>query len=460
MRPIPSCSLLLSSIFGAAQVAFAADSWPVPKALPADQVGAGIQRTMTLLTTSTPQRRNRVRILFYGQSITEQEWWKAVADDLRRRFPHARLHIENRAIGGFAAQRLILPAEHDLYPFYPDLLIFHVYGANREYEQIIRHVRSRTTAEVLMQKDHVTKWPVPPFDPAKDKGMWWDDLMNNRFLPQIAQRYGCALVDVRSAWLDYLRTNNLEPAALLRDGVHLNAQGNYLLAEIIRQYLVHRPDLPQDAWRDLVKAHEQPDILAWRDGRIRLEFEGNRVDVEGVFPPGRRVRVLIDGRKPSEFRGCYAITRPQPGPWSPLALVRVDHESPLAVEDWTLKLTEVSPDGKRWRYAVRGSVTGPDGEGASDTPFRSPSGRVKIDPAAWFANGAPRAGYEIRWKVVPMFMDEMAAPVGAAADDAQEFTVAQGLPNGPHVLELLADVTEGVQVRRIVTYRPPVKEQG
>jgi hypothetical protein len=44
---------------------------------------------MTLLATSTPAKRNRVRILFYGQSITQQDWSKRVADDLRRRFPHA-----------------------------------------------------------------------------------------------------------------------------------------------------------------------------------------------------------------------------------------------------------------------------------------------------------------------------------------------------------------------------------
>jgi len=459
MKHVPACSLLISSLLGAGPAAGAGESWPAPRPLPAAEMGVGIQRTMTLLATSTPQRPNTVRILFYGQSITEQEWWKMVAEDLRRRFPHARLHIENRAIGGFAAQRLVLPAEHDLYPFYPDLLIFHVYGDHREYERIIRRVRSRTTAEVLMQKDHVTKWPAPPFDPAKDKGMWWDDLMNNRFLPEIAARYRCGLVDVRSAWLDYLRTNRLEPAQLLRDGVHLNAHGNYLLAELIKQYLVHRPDLPQDSWRDLVRTYEQGRDFVWREGRMRLEFEGNRVDVEARLPAGRRVCVLIDGRKPSEFPGCYAITRPQPGPWSPLALVRVDHERPLVLEDWSLTITDVSPDGKRWSYSVRGSITGPDGDGRSDAVFVSASGRVKIDPAAWFANGGPRVGYAIRWKVVPMFADVLEPAQGADEAGWQWVTVAQGLPNGPHVLELAADEPAGIAVRSIRAYRPPFREE-
>ena len=57
---------------------------PAPAKDPS-RLGLGVQRTMTLLATSTPQHRNHVRVLFYGQSITEQEWSKQVAADLRKR---------------------------------------------------------------------------------------------------------------------------------------------------------------------------------------------------------------------------------------------------------------------------------------------------------------------------------------------------------------------------------------
>ena len=90
--------------------------------------GRNIQRTMRLLATSTPQKRNTVRVLFYGQSITEQRWCQAVADDLRARFPYANLVIENRALGGFGSQMLVKTSETDLYPFYPDLVIFRDQG--------------------------------------------------------------------------------------------------------------------------------------------------------------------------------------------------------------------------------------------------------------------------------------------------------------------------------------------
>ena len=88
--------------------------------------GAKIQRTMSRLASSTPDKRNHVRILFYGQSVTRNPWWQDVANDLRQRFPHADLEIENRAIGGYGGPVLINTAEFDLYPFYPDLVIFHV----------------------------------------------------------------------------------------------------------------------------------------------------------------------------------------------------------------------------------------------------------------------------------------------------------------------------------------------
>lgn len=427
---------------------------PAPPKDPA-ALGVGIQRTMTLLATSTPERRHRVRILFYGQSITEQEWSRLVADDLRRRFPHADLQIENRAIGGFASQLLIRPAEYDLYPFYPDLVIFHVYGANGEYEQIIRNIRSRTTAEVLMQKDHVTKWPPEVPDEKADKGLWWDHMMNHVFLPEIARKYGCALVDVRSDWLDYLKSNRLEPQALLKDGVHLNDHGNYLLAELVKRYLVHRPDSPTEPWQGLVKTFEVGKDAQWEGRRLKLAFEGNRVDLVAARAGGAAARIRIDGKKPSEFPGCYCITRPQPGPWSPLFVSRVDHEAPLLLEDWTLKILSVSDDSTAWRFEVSGSKTGPDGEGANDKLFVSKTGRVKIEPGAWFRNGKLTVGYESKWKVLPLFADEFRSP--KMDDPAREaaVTVAQGLPNGKH--ELVIDADDEVPLRSIRVYCPPLR---
>lgn len=72
------CSLLTMEVLAACQ------ELPAVKPL-LDQaaLGIGIQRTMSLLATSTPSHHNRVRILIYGQSITQQEWSALVGNDLR-----------------------------------------------------------------------------------------------------------------------------------------------------------------------------------------------------------------------------------------------------------------------------------------------------------------------------------------------------------------------------------------
>ncbi|HLY75812.1 MAG TPA: SGNH/GDSL hydrolase family protein [Planctomycetota bacterium] len=405
---------------------------PLPPAADDAAFGVGIQRTMKLLATSTPQARNQVRVLFYGQSITEQDWWKQVADDLRRRFPDADLVIANKAVGGFASQLLSRLAEHDIPAFYPDLVIFHVYGANDKYEEILKLIRTRTTSEILMQRDHVTKWPVE--NPEQKDPMWWDHMMNDVFLPDFARRYRCGLADVRGQWLSYLKANRLEPKALLKDDVHLNDQGCFVMAEILKRYLVYKPALLSEETKASVQT-----LPLGKD--LKLEFEGNRVDLIG----GKAAKVLVDGKAPSEFPECIAFTRTSLSQsyWGP-ALLRVSSAKPRVIEDWTLKVLEVDEKAERIRFTVTGSVTGPDGEGVSAERFESTSGRVVIEPGDWWIKNVQQytkkaipAGFEVTWKAVLL-------------GDEASGTVAQGLPNGKHLLELSG--AEGVHAVRV--YRP------
>jgi len=431
---------------------------PIPAPADPSVLGVGVQRTMRLLATSTESHRNRVRIVFYGQSITEQDWTKQVTADLKKRFPNADLDIRNLAIGGFAAQWLIRPAEHDIYPLYPDLMIFHVFGANGPYEEIIKNTRSRTTSEVLMQKDHATSWPQADTKDQTNKGAWWDAMMNQVFLPQIARKYGCGLVDVRTAWIDYLKASHLQPKELTVDGTHLNAQGNYLMAGVISQYLVYRPELPAPAdktVRDV--AIDATNTQA--DGHVKIAFTGNRIDAiaAGDAAATAKVDVLIDGKHPSEYPECYAITRPTPGAWSPLFIRRVDHDKPLVLEHWTYRVSKVNAD-KTWAFEISGSVTGPDGAGTSDKPFISNSGRVKIAPDDYFrGHNAPLPeGYSESWDVVPLFTDTYTAP--RIENPASEYatTLAQGLTNGHHTLELIPSAGAAMPIKAVRVYEPPV----
>jgi hypothetical protein len=460
----PSCLNILFALglalAGAGSLARAADFPPAPAPTEAEKAvfGVGVQRTMALLAGSTPERRNKVRILFYGQSITEQPWWKLVAEDLRKRFPHADLTIENRAIGGFASQLLKHTAEQDVIPFYPDLVIFHVYGANGDYEEIIRGIRSRTTAEVLLQKDHVgAKWPAEKPDQKADKGLWWDHMMNNVFLPDIAKKCGCGIVDVRGPWVAYLKANGLQPKALLKDDVHLNDHGCFLMAELVKRYLVHRPEVADPASAEAVKTLEVGKDIQAKDGKLTVAFDGNRVDV--VLAAGKgSVAVTVDGKKPSAFAECWAATRATWGPddtWFPaVAPVRVG--APAADEIWTLRITEPGAFREKSAFEVTGSKTGPDGAGDTKSRFVSKSGRIVLEPGDWYTAFTPygkkpfRAGFEIKWKTFLTGADEAAA----AESGGKTVTVVQGIPVGTHTLELTG---EGLAaVRAVVIHRPPL----
>jgi hypothetical protein len=453
--------LLLAHLGGAQDAPF-----PAPKSMGASaEMGRHIQRTMTLLATSTPEKRHTVKILFYGQSITEQDWWKTVAADLRKRFPNANLIIENRAIGGFASQLLVKTAETDLYSFYPDLMIFYVYGSHIEYENIIQRTRQRSTAEILMQTDHVTNDAdlTEETDRAKLTPKQWTPWMNCVFLPDTAAKYGCGVVDQHNLWKQYLKETGLPASRLLRDGVHLNAHGNYLMAELVKAQLVKRQEPAVDPMNcDKVKTFNVGQDVTWRENKLTLEFDGNRVD---VITPGATASVRIDGKRPSEFPELYGLTRTTayPGSIWP-CLLRITSEKPRLVEDWTLTVREASPDLKNFKFEVRGSKTGPDGEGTGDKKFVSNSGRVAIDPADWnfdyclkvFKRPLP-ANFKIQWKVVPQFLDEIgvASPGLSVPGIEPALTVAQGLPNGRHTLELTC--TERQPISAIRVYRPPLR---
>ncbi len=445
-------------------------AYPLPKFGDTRSWGRNVQRTMRLLATSTPKKRSTVRILFYGQSITEQKWWKAVADDLRTRFPNANLVIENRALGGFASQMLVKTAETDLYPFYPDLLIFHVYGAHDKYEDIIRRVRERTTAEILQQNDHVTNPAdfTEETDPAKlwpPSGRRWNAFMNHNWLPALSQRYGTELCDQRSLWKRYLTDNGLQPKQLLIDGVHLNAQGEFVMAECVKAYLRFNAGLGPAAADRWVRTYEVGKDIAWRDGVLRLALEGNRVDVI-VKPTTDAARspaaVTIDGRKPSEFPELYGFTRTRARPggkWPPIAPVK--SEKPLVLEDWTMEIVKDGHDPKTFHFTLRGSKTGPDGEGRSDARFVSRSGRIVIEPEDWnvayaltLAQVKPVPDrFIVTWSVVPHFVDQIVWPGSGNPAIETAVTLAQGLPNTKHMLEIAGDAK--IPIAAVRVYCPP-----
>lgn len=457
-----------------------ATAFPAPKYLgdPA-KFGQNIQRTMTLLATSTPEHRNTVRVLFYGQSITEGSWWKEVAADLGRRFPNAKLIVENRALGGFSSQRLVKTAESDLYSFYPDLMIFHVYGAHDDYERIIQGARERTTSEILIQTDHANKDEnlSEETDPARIRaeGAMWDSFMNYVHLPSVARKYNTGLEDQRNAWKQYLRDNGLHAPQLLQDGVHPNAWGNFVMAEFAKAYLVRRPQEKQEKLDPMNTSDGTVRTIAVNRGpsktraldRLNFSFEGNRVDVivrPGSKAGGAPAAVRIDGQKPSEMGQLYSFTRAlsTPGGKWPVIL-KLGWQKPPLVEEWTMQVRKDPAHPERFTFSLSGSKTGPDGEGSSDQPFVSRSGRIVIDPKDWdveFSLSLPGIkpvpdAFTVKWSAVLQGVDNYVTP--AANDNTIEnvVTLAQGLSNGRHTLQISGSASTSIAAIRV--YKAPFK---
>jgi hypothetical protein len=175
--------------------------------------------------------------------------------------------------------------------------------------------------------------------------------------------------------------------------------------------------------------------------------------------------VRIDGRTPSEWPELYGFMRARGTPggkWPPVA--DLGWRSPLVVEEWTLDAT---PDPARphvLRFSLTGSKTGPDGQGRSDRRFESPSGRVIIDPDDWLLPYAlTLAGLDplpahitVAWSVEPRFRDSIPSPPGPGARPRDRvITLADGLPNGPHTLEVTGLAPGDLEQIRV--YRPPLE---
>ncbi|ELR96250.1 hypothetical protein [Gloeocapsa sp. PCC 73106] len=422
---------------------------------PKDELlGLNLAHSMSLLSESTREKNNTVRILFYGQSITRDYWWKGVNIALKHRFPHANIISKNLAIGGFPAQRLVLNTARDIISFYPDLIIFHVYGSNQDYERIIQKMRTLTTADIAIQTDHVA-----------GKGNDWSTFMNEYFLPKIAAKYKCELIDVRSHWREYLQKHNYQPSQLLRDKIHLNSWGNLLMAQTVRSALVANPKAVDWA-QDRTKTYEIKE-----SGTLNLEFVGNRVDAIATLLGNSKAEIFIDGKHPSDIPDLYVFSRANDTgtvdwPWDVSAPFVISWQTPPVAEDWLLTILEVKSSGDtlEFTFELTGSQTGFDGIGNNKEKFISNSGRVVILPEHWWLktdNGKPspiKPGYKLHFYSELLGTDIYQKPPFRGFNREATVTLAQGLTNTKHTLTIVPLESKKVPIKSIRVYKPPLKE--
>ena len=439
-----------------------AQFYPAPVLPDTSKLGIYTSRTMNLLHSSTHEKGNVVRILVYGQSISEQEWWLEVRRTVENRFPDARVIMENKAIGGFSTQYLFKTIEMDVSSFYPDLVLLHIYGNNDYYEDVLRTIRSRTSSEIAIMTDHFI---------GENK---WSDTMSYHILPALADKYKCDLINIRDPWKAFLKDNNLEPSALLRDGIHLNAYGNYLMAELIKPLFCFKSAFRDDPFKLSTTYKTDEDFNICGD-TLSLPFEGNRVDlVYGTtgFSEEDQAIILLDGKAPSSFQGTYYITRPfnskgDAWPWKLPAMIRIDHTAPWISEEWSCVFTKAEPPYSDFSFRITGSVTGKDGQGKASQDFYSKSGRViikKDDAEAggdWHLNRSYKVlktlvhrGDSVKWKTYSITTDIFTPVLKNNSSGESSVILFQGVPNTNHLLKIIKKGRNFPPVTRITVYRP------
>jgi hypothetical protein len=455
--------------------------------------GSRLQRTLTLFTSSSENQANKVRILFYGQSIVAGLDAEAMVDQLRKYYPCAQIEFENRAIGGFQAPNLVRTATHDLYPYYPDLLIFHVYGGEDtgELERIIHNTRKYTTADILLF-NHQLAWVN---DPDKLAERTREDDLSSLYFQYLAGKYGCELVDVRRRWKKYIDGHSsIGIHSLMGDtvhsNVHPNARGNKLLELMILDHLKPRPEhgyFPTEGFAGKVTDYEARRFFEEKDlqpgqglqfkgwvqdtktgvllnsGECSLTFTGNRIELL-TFSSDQtagQVEIFIDGRRPSDYAEMYAATRPSQSyqHWR-TALKRVTLHDHIQPDRWTLTLTRIDRENALIEFDLKGEQAGFDGHGSNRFLFVSNSGQIMIEPGDFFifeseayTKKETPEGFEISWEVRPLFTDTL-----VPGKEASVFLLGQGLSNKTH---RLAIKTVGsschIPIKSIRVYSPPLQ---
>lgn len=374
----------------------AAQSYPLVEVVNGNPVpGRNISRTMHLLENSQTDPTHEIRIMIYGQSITRMEWWLIVREYLMQKYESAQLDIRNYAIGGFQAERLIRCVERDLLDFYPDLIIFHDYGGEETYEEIIRMFRKLTTAEVMILNDHI----------GISQDQAWHDRHSWEWLPNLCKKYNLELVDVRTNWIRYIRQYGYHEEDFLRDHVHMNPLGNYLMAEIVKAHLIYDPALEPDPLKLVTRVELTPSPGQNADSQvIRSEFKGNRVDLiySGNLQEIQDL-IRIDGLPVAEYPSAIIPSRVYINPYGsyPQKIgipVKIRLSGEAEEDHWKMVIRGVEDDGFKIHFDLYSGQEGFQGSGDNLSSFCSLNGMVCFQPEDWFYRKEP--GYFSPWKSV------------------------------------------------------------
>ncbi len=420
---------------------------------PENTYGKYISRTLAKLEKSTYNSPEEINIIVYGQSFSKQIWWTVLKDSLSARYPSAKLNMVNKSIRDFSSQKLWKTLDFDITPFYPDLVIFNASGSHSAYEKILKTIRSRTSAEMLV-------WNTP-----YTKENSWSDTISYHIIPGLCEKYKLEFVNVRALCEEYPESTNPDPSLLLKkEGAQLNEKANYLLSGIMLKHFKFNPSFREDPYTLTDTLN-----LQFREGvnRMDLEFRGTAVEViiNDSIPVNQKFRVLVDGLPPAKFQGSYFNTRPNEDlekdwPWETGAVYHLENHAKLENEDWTVEITHCDDSLKWFSFVLHSSVSGFEGTGTSRMTFVSNSGKVVIEPDDWFIREAMehsglivKPGFRISWKSYTRANDFIYPDMSG-----QKVWMIQGLHNKNHLLQIISFGDYPLPIKKLIIHRPFLTE--
>jgi len=396
--------------------------YPIPTLDPAS-LGHNIKKTMHLLTSSTAEKPNKVRIAYTGQSIVDPNntWPADLTAWLRETYPTAEIVTHNFAIGGFATEFLRKRMPNDIASFYPDLVICYVSGNDEQYEEMVRYIKENTMAEMMIHTSHIS------IDSA---GYDWAEEMSYKRLPAIAQKYGAQMCDTRTPWKDFLVKYSLDASVMVYDNAHLNVSGQTFMLGLMKQFFVLQPS---NVAAEIQAQYIPITAESWKENKLTVPFTGNRVEV--VYGKGEchPVTVLVDGKKPSDMKEAYIRTEENDSMWTKMGII--NFKKAPGLQKFTITIDSFT-DPANFTYTAVGSVTGL--EGTSNAQGVLDGNYLHLTPDSFIFHPAtdnPKPGEKYTFETLLNGTD--------THPDTNELfdpmMLISGIPVGEHILTLEAE---------------------
>jgi lysophospholipase L1-like esterase len=202
------------------------------------------------------------RVLFYGDSITEQRYWTvAIETYVRTRFPDLQVKFLNSAVGGATVvgnwtAPVDMSLERDVFPFKPDIVTI-MLGMNdghyrpwddqvaKTYEDGYRHIVESLKSHlpgvkiVLIEAtpwDDITEAPSYPYNPSHAAG-GYDSVISRycEFVRKLGAEESLTVVDFHTPLIDLMKeTKQQDPALagkIIPGRVHPGASAELVMAQ-------------------------------------------------------------------------------------------------------------------------------------------------------------------------------------------------------------------------------------